>query len=445
MRQCSGMSPDDKLAARRATGPLSGGPESIVAVVGVGLRRMGEDEFANWLPRAREDYANDMARNGGADLEAARAKAMRDSERLFPGGLPSAEQLVFVIEADGERVGELWLAGRDGELRRVLYVWNIRIDEQHRGRGFGKQAMLLAEAEARRRGLTHIGLSVMGGNETASGSTARSATPKHSCRWRNPSHASPIAPKDRILDCASVRECHPTAGPRLFLGFVFGVLLRARITRQIRLVPGTHASPPTRSTTPHHRDVPAIPLLRIAPKKIAAPVTPAESLRRSLGRAGSNQPRKLIVLRWARQDRRLTSFDRSPLVCASVQECPSGETDGPLYPGFFCRSGIETQLRFLVGWVSGHFALADDVPDRGVPVRSVQTCGLRFGLSLLQYAPMLRASSSRPSAFVHMRKTIQTGPVKRVPLHKRIIGASRPERKPSRRLACASVRECPLI
>jgi ribosomal protein S18 acetylase RimI-like enzyme len=146
---------------------LGGGPGSIVAVVGVELRRMREDEFADWFPRAREDYADDMVRNGGADPEAARAKAMRDSELLFPGGLPSVEQLVFVIEADGERVGELWLAVRDGGLRRVLYVWNVRVDEPHRGRGFGKQAMLLAEAEARRRDLMHIGLSVMGGNETA--------------------------------------------------------------------------------------------------------------------------------------------------------------------------------------------------------------------------------------------------------------------------------------
>jgi ribosomal protein S18 acetylase RimI-like enzyme len=59
-----------------------------------------------------------------------------------------------------------WLSVTPG-LRRVLFVWNIRIDESHRGRGVGKQAMLLAEAEARTRGLTHIGLNVMGGNETA--------------------------------------------------------------------------------------------------------------------------------------------------------------------------------------------------------------------------------------------------------------------------------------
>lgn len=128
---------------------------------------MRDNEFAVWLPRARENYADDMVRHGGADPEAARVKATHDSERLFPGGLPSAEQLVFVIEADGEWVGELWLSVRDGDLRPVFYVWNIRIDEQYRGRGFGKQAMLLAEAEARERGLTHIGLGVMGGNETA--------------------------------------------------------------------------------------------------------------------------------------------------------------------------------------------------------------------------------------------------------------------------------------
>ena len=139
----------------------------VAVVVGVALRGMREVEFADWLPRAREDYAEDMVQNGGADPEAARAKAMSDSELLFPGGRPSPEQLVLVIEADGERVGELWLAVRDGGLRRVLFVWNVRVDVPHRGRGFGRQAMLLAEAEARRRGLTHIGLNVMGGNQTA--------------------------------------------------------------------------------------------------------------------------------------------------------------------------------------------------------------------------------------------------------------------------------------
>src|SRR5262249_12516446 len=132
----------------------------------VELRPLRDEEFAAWFRLARDDYADDLARNG-ADPGAARAKAERDSERLFPGGVTSADQSVWVIEADGEPVGDLWLGVLDGELRRSLFVWNIRIDEEHRGRGYGRQAMLFAEDEARRRGLGHVALNVIGDNEVA--------------------------------------------------------------------------------------------------------------------------------------------------------------------------------------------------------------------------------------------------------------------------------------
>ncbi|HXY85925.1 MAG TPA: GNAT family N-acetyltransferase [Gaiellaceae bacterium] len=137
--------------------------------MGIELRPMSEAEFADWLPRARNDFADELVGYGGADPDAARAKALRDSEALFPGSAPSPEQLVFVVEADGERVGELWVGERVGDLRRGAFVWNVRIDERHRGRGYGRGAMLLAEAVARQRGLTHIALNVTGDNAIARG------------------------------------------------------------------------------------------------------------------------------------------------------------------------------------------------------------------------------------------------------------------------------------
>ena len=69
--------------------------------------------------------------------------------------------------ADGERVGELWLCERDGQMFHDLFVYEIRIDSQHRGKGYGKAAMLLAEEEARSRGLDRVSLNVFGGNEVA--------------------------------------------------------------------------------------------------------------------------------------------------------------------------------------------------------------------------------------------------------------------------------------
>ena len=134
----------------------------------VSLRPMTEDEFASWLPAARDRYAEDIARSGsGSDEQAARRKAIADTERLFPGNQPSADQFVFVVEADGDAVGEFWFAESSMGIGRCLWIYDIRIDEAHRGHGYGRAAMLFAEAEARRRGYARIGLNVFGGNDVA--------------------------------------------------------------------------------------------------------------------------------------------------------------------------------------------------------------------------------------------------------------------------------------
>jgi ribosomal protein S18 acetylase RimI-like enzyme len=52
-------------------------------------------------------------------------------------------------------------------LGRCLWIYDIRIDEAYRGRGYGRAAMLLVEAEARERGYGRIGLNVFGGNDVA--------------------------------------------------------------------------------------------------------------------------------------------------------------------------------------------------------------------------------------------------------------------------------------
>ncbi|HZD87736.1 MAG TPA: GNAT family N-acetyltransferase [Gaiellaceae bacterium] len=133
------------------------------------LRPIRDDEFADWLTRMRDGYADDMVRNGGFSAERGKAKAAADVESLFPGGQPSGEQFVFVVEAAGEPVGHLWVAERDDTIHRSLFVYELHVEERCRGRGYGKAAMLLAEEEARRRGLARIALNVFGGNAVARG------------------------------------------------------------------------------------------------------------------------------------------------------------------------------------------------------------------------------------------------------------------------------------
>jgi ribosomal protein S18 acetylase RimI-like enzyme len=136
--------------------------------VEVEVRPMSGEEFAEWVPGLRERYAADMVDQAGATADGARKKAAADMERLFPGGKPADGQDVFVIEADGRRAGELWVAEREDELTgRGLWIYDVHVDDAFRRKGLGRKAMLFAEEEARRRGVSRVSLNVFGGNDVA--------------------------------------------------------------------------------------------------------------------------------------------------------------------------------------------------------------------------------------------------------------------------------------
>ena len=134
----------------------------------VGLRPMSEAEYADWRPRAEVEYAQDMV-DAGMDAEAARKKASEDFPRLLPDGVASAGQDLYAIVDGDEPVGVLWLCDRELNEGRGLFIYDVRIHESQRGKGYGRAAMLLVEDEAKRRGLGTIALNVFGGNEVARG------------------------------------------------------------------------------------------------------------------------------------------------------------------------------------------------------------------------------------------------------------------------------------
>ena len=84
------------------------------------LRPATQDEFDYWLPRQEAGYAEQIITSGSMPPEAAMA-----------------------------------------------WVYDVEVDEAFRGRGYGRQTMLLAEREARARGMTSIGLNVHGKNTVA--------------------------------------------------------------------------------------------------------------------------------------------------------------------------------------------------------------------------------------------------------------------------------------
>jgi ribosomal protein S18 acetylase RimI-like enzyme len=122
-------------------------------------------ELAEWLARSSAEYIEERVAAGDTRQEAT-ANAEESLERTFPSSRPALGQLAGRIRSDGQPIGELWV-GRFGTDPSRWWVWDIRIDEQSRGRGFGRRAMLLAEEMARANGAESIGLNVFAHNRVA--------------------------------------------------------------------------------------------------------------------------------------------------------------------------------------------------------------------------------------------------------------------------------------
>ena len=133
----------------------------------VQLRPMRPDELPAFMEHSIVSYAHGIETQGGQTAEFARQKSEEDHAAILPDGLDTPGHTLWVVEAGGERVGLLWLAERDSGGRRVIFIYDVEIDDAHRGKGYGRAAMELAEEQARLRGIGRIELNVFGGNEVA--------------------------------------------------------------------------------------------------------------------------------------------------------------------------------------------------------------------------------------------------------------------------------------
>jgi ribosomal protein S18 acetylase RimI-like enzyme len=134
------------------------------------LRPATTDEIEAWLPWLAADYAAHIADSGSLPPADARRKADSDLRAQLTDGPDRAGQLFFRLIAGEQPVGWLWLAVPfPGGDPAMAWVNNVQVDEEFRGRGYGRQAMLLAEEEAAARGMTSVGLNVHGQNTVARG------------------------------------------------------------------------------------------------------------------------------------------------------------------------------------------------------------------------------------------------------------------------------------
>jgi ribosomal protein S18 acetylase RimI-like enzyme len=131
-------------------------------------RPMTEAEFEHWRDASTATYAEEIEQALRLNPEQAAAKAASSFAQLLQQGVNTPNHSIYVFEeGDGEVVGQLWIAEERVDGRARLYVYRLEITQAERGRGFGREAMLMVEAEARARGLDRIELNVWPANRVA--------------------------------------------------------------------------------------------------------------------------------------------------------------------------------------------------------------------------------------------------------------------------------------
>jgi len=134
----------------------------------VTLTPMPRDVWDAWRTASIRRYAGDMVRVGAWSAEDAEARAASLFAHLVPDGQSTAgHEFRSVVNASGETVRAVWLAPDAEAGPRTAILWDIVIDAEHQGRGYGRAALEALEPLVRALGYDAIRLHVFGDNDVA--------------------------------------------------------------------------------------------------------------------------------------------------------------------------------------------------------------------------------------------------------------------------------------
>lgn len=136
----------------------------------VTLQPMSDSDFLKYLDFSVKDYAAEKVKAGTWPEEGSYEKAENEFRRLLPKGKDTEKNYLYNVMDGHENVGNLWLGiiPKGGDFNG-LFIWDIVLYPEFRGKGLGKQTMIALEEKARELGENKITLHVFGHNEVAIG------------------------------------------------------------------------------------------------------------------------------------------------------------------------------------------------------------------------------------------------------------------------------------
>lgn len=134
---------------------------------GISLVPMSRAVFDAWLDHSVREYAEGHVAAGNWPAEGSLERSRSEFDRLLPDGLETRGQTLWSIQdGAGQHVGILWVGPRLG-VPGSLWIWDIEVEPQARGHGYGQAALEALHSWAREQGYARVGLHVFGSNAVA--------------------------------------------------------------------------------------------------------------------------------------------------------------------------------------------------------------------------------------------------------------------------------------
>lgn len=129
---------------------------------------MAEADCIEWMRATRSDYVVERMKAGETE-EVAHQVADEQYAVAYPNERPAPGHRFFTIELDEAPVGGIWIGPHPQRREAPQYAWlfYIEVAEPHQGRGIGRTALTLLEADLRAEGCTELGLNVFAHNGVA--------------------------------------------------------------------------------------------------------------------------------------------------------------------------------------------------------------------------------------------------------------------------------------
>ena len=128
-----------------------------------------ESDFDTYYEENIVQFAEENVKNGHWGKQEALEKSRAAFRRFLPDGLQSKNQFIFNIfdEEQKNKLGILWFEVKIDEPNRPAFVYDFVIDEQYRGKGFGKKTLITLDEKLKEMGAKSVALHVFGHNTVA--------------------------------------------------------------------------------------------------------------------------------------------------------------------------------------------------------------------------------------------------------------------------------------